>query len=84
MTRTQLCRLPHNTAGDEIARRGLDVLRWSAVVPRDSVKLAVHDGWVRLTGDVDGQFQRKAAENHIRKLDGVSGVINEGWFGSQR
>ena len=64
------------TADDEIAKRALNILRWSAVVPQDTVQVKVQDGWVTLTGQVDWQFQRTAAENEIRKLSGVAGVIN--------
>ena len=64
------------TADDEIAKRAVDILRWSAVVPRDVVQLTVHDGWVTLSGQVDWQFQRRAAENELRKLSGIFGVIN--------
>jgi osmotically-inducible protein OsmY len=65
------------TADDEIARRALDILNWSAVVPRDAVQLTVHDGWITLNGQVDWQFQRSSAEDDIRKLSGVSGITNK-------
>jgi len=64
------------TADDEIAKRALDIMRWSAVVPSDAIQLTVRDGWVTLSGQVDWQFERNAAESQIRKLSGVSGVIN--------
>jgi osmotically-inducible protein OsmY len=64
------------TADDEIAARILDLLRWNAVVPADAIKVRVQDGWVTLTGEVDWQFQRVAAEDQIRKLSGVAGVMN--------
>jgi len=64
------------TADDEIASRALNILRWSAVVPKDVVQVKVQDGWVTLTGQVDWQFQRGAAESEIRKLSGVAGVFN--------
>ena len=64
------------TADDEIAGRVVSILRWSAVVPRDSVQVQVQDGWVTLSGKVDWQFERTAAEAEIRKLSGVAGVNN--------
>ena len=64
------------TADDEIAKRALDILRWSEIIPKDALKLTVNDGWVKLTGEVEWQYQRRAAEDEIRKLSGVAGVVN--------
>jgi len=64
------------TADDEIARRALDILAWNATVPRNAVKITVHDGRVTLSGDVNWQFERRAAEDQVRKLTGVSAIIN--------
>lgn len=64
------------TADDEIATRAVNILRWNSVVPAERVQIKVQDGWVTLKGEVDWQFQRLAAENSIRRLSGVSGVIN--------
>ncbi|MES2292645.1 MAG: BON domain-containing protein [Pseudomonadota bacterium] len=64
------------TADDEIAGRVVSILQWSAVVPRDSVQVKVQDGWVTLTGQVNWQFERIAAEAEIRRLSGVAGVVN--------
>jgi osmotically-inducible protein OsmY len=64
------------TADHEIAARALSLLGWSAVVPTDSVMVKVQDGWVSLSGQVNWQFQRSAAEIEIRRLSGVAGVVN--------
>lgn len=64
------------TADDEIATRAVNILRWSAVVPQDSVMVKVQDGWVYLTGQVSWQYQRSAAEAEVRRLSGVAGVVN--------
>lgn len=64
------------TADDEIARRALEILRWNAIVPQDSVQLKVRDGWVTLTGQLDWQYQKDAAEDELRRLSGVSGILN--------
>lgn len=65
------------TADDQIAKRALDILRWSAIVPRDSIQIVVNDGWVDLSGQVKWQFERRAVEDEIRKLSGVAGVTNQ-------
>lgn len=64
------------TADDEIARRALNVLKWHAMIPQDAVKVTVQKGWVTLTGEVNWQYQRKAAEDAIWKLSGVTGVTD--------
>lgn len=64
------------TADDEIALRALNILRWSSVVPSGGVLVKVQDGWVTLSGQVNWQYQRSAAESQIRRLSGVKGVLN--------
>ena len=64
------------TADDEIARRAVDILAWDATVPRNAVKITVHEGRVTLSGDVNWQFERKTAEDQIRKLSGVNAIVN--------
>lgn len=65
------------TADDEIARRAADIIRWNAVVPQDGIEISVRHGMVTLGGSVDWWYQRTAAENAVRKLSGVAGVIND-------
>jgi len=64
------------TNDDEIAHRALTILQWSAVVPQNVVMVKVQDGWVSLSGEVNWQHQRVAAEKLIRRLSGIQGVIN--------
>jgi osmotically-inducible protein OsmY len=61
---------------DEIARRAVDVLGWNSIVPHRAIQVLVRDGWVTLTGDVDWYFQKQSAEDAIRKLSGVRGIVN--------
>jgi len=65
------------SSDDEIAGRAVNILRWNTVVPGDAVKVKVEDGWVKLSGEVEWQYQRSAAESDIRKLSGVAGVTND-------
>lgn len=64
------------TSDDEIAKRALDILAWNVSVPDDRIKVKVQSGFVTLTGDVDWQFQKEAAEESVRRLGGVLGVTN--------
>jgi osmotically-inducible protein OsmY len=64
------------TEDQELAKRALKSLDWDALVPRQSVRVTVEGGWVSLSGEVSWQHQKNAAENAVRKLCGVVGVIN--------
>lgn len=62
---------------DEIAQRALDIISWNTFIPRDSVRVKVQNGYVTLTGQVDWNYQRQAAEADVRNLGGVMGVTND-------
>jgi osmotically-inducible protein OsmY len=61
---------------EDIARTALLHLEWNYSVP-DTVKVKVTDGWVTLEGTTDWQYQKEAAEDAIRPLKGVKGVVNQ-------
>ena len=61
---------------EELAKRALDTVGWDSVVPERAIQVLVRNGWVTLTGEVDWNFQKKSAEDDIRKLSGVHGIIN--------
>ena len=60
---------------EEIAQAAVSAMKWNYSVPGD-VKIAVDKGWVNLTGEVDWDFQRKAAKDTVSDLLGVCGVSN--------
>ncbi|HTD28377.1 MAG TPA: BON domain-containing protein [Xanthomonadaceae bacterium] len=62
---------------DEIARRAIKILAWDTLLPRDAVRVQVQDGWVKLSGTLDWNYQRESAEEDVRKLGGVLGVSND-------
>jgi len=64
------------TADDEIGKRAVDILNWYALTPPGSVKVTVQRGCVVLAGEVNWQYQRRAAEDAVRKLSGVMAVVN--------
>jgi osmotically-inducible protein OsmY len=61
----------------DIARAAADALAWKATVPEGRVKASVSEGWVTLEGEVAWNYQREAAEEAVRPLLGVRGVINQ-------
>ncbi len=71
-------RLPSHQkhADDEIAERAVRILNWDIEVPHDRIHVKVEHGVVTLTGNVNYQFQRVAAESAVRRLGGTRGVTN--------
>jgi osmotically-inducible protein OsmY len=70
------CPSDKKRSDDEIAKRAVDILEWDTMVPGSSIQVMVRDGLVTLTGGVDWHYQKKHAEEDVRKLSGVHGVIN--------
>jgi osmotically-inducible protein OsmY len=67
----------HKRSDTDIAANAKQALKWNAVVPADAVRLTVDHGWITLQGEVDWDYQRRAAEKAVRVLLGVVGVSNE-------
>jgi len=61
----------------DIALTAANTLKWNTSVPKDCIKTIVENGWIMLRGEVEWQYQREAAENAVRHLIGVKGVVNE-------
>jgi osmotically-inducible protein OsmY len=59
-----------------IAEAATTALSWDTTVPARAVQVTVREGWVTLTGNVEWRYQREAAEDTIRRLYGVKGVVN--------
>ncbi len=60
----------------EIAEWATNVLDWNLWVPSNRIKVMVQDGRITLSGDVDWYYQKEHAEDALRHLVGVLGVIN--------
>ena len=65
------------TSDEEIARRAVEVLGWDSVVPPGAIQVTVRNGRVTLSGEVNFHYQRASAEDDVRKLAGVRGIIND-------
>src|ERR1700722_14276350 len=61
----------------DIARSAESVLQWTGFLPKDAVKIMVESGWITLKGEVDWDYQRKAATDAVRSLLGVAGVSDQ-------
>jgi osmotically-inducible protein OsmY len=60
----------------DIAAAAVRALEWDALVPLDKVTVTVAKGWVTIRGEVEWEFERREAENAIRRLNGVRGITN--------
>ncbi|MGR4870455.1 BON domain-containing protein [Variovorax sp. LARHSF232] len=56
------------------AERGLE---WYVLVPDNKIRVMVEDGCVTLSGQVEWQYQRQAAEDSVRHLLGVRSLANQ-------
>ena len=61
----------------DIARSAENVLQWTTALQRDSVRVMVENGCITLSGAVNWDYQRQAAEAAVRYLKGVTGVSNQ-------
>jgi osmotically-inducible protein OsmY len=73
--------IKYNTVWDgksdlDIANEIISALRWNWNVPNDTVKVKVENGWVTLDGDLTWNYQREAAKNAVKNLEGVKGIYN--------
>jgi osmotically-inducible protein OsmY len=66
----------HQRDDADIAQAVLNALKWHIWVPLDTIKVSVVQGWVTLEGTVNSKFQRTSADNAVRYLTGVKGLIN--------
>ena len=60
----------------DVAAACLIALAEHGLVPHDRIKVLVNDGWVRLEGTVEWNYQKVAAEQSVRYLLGIIGLTN--------
>ena len=60
----------------EIAQAASNAIAWNTLLPKDAVHVYVDNGRVTLEGNVDWQYQRKAAGKCVRYLAGVRDANN--------
>ena len=66
----------HERSDLHLAEAIVEGLEWDVQVPHEHLRTTVTDGWVRLEGTVEWQFQRTAAEEVVHRMTGVKGVTN--------
>src|SRR5450759_4207696 len=73
----------HSRRDAELERAAIDSLIWTTTVPDSQIEVQVKDGCITLSGEVEWEFQRVAAEQAVCNLVGVRGVTNEIHLGSR-
>ena len=68
---------PGQRSDADIAHSVQNVFEWLVVLPVDTIQAMVENGWVKLTGSVEWQYQKHAAVDAVRPLLGVRGVTDE-------
>ena len=61
----------------EIHERILNELHFDLAVPRDRLRIRFHNGYVILSGEVEWPYQKTCAEADVRRVPGVTGVVND-------
>lgn len=61
---------------EDIARAAHNVLAWNTSIPPRRVKAVVKQGWLVLSGNVEWEYQSRAAESAMRNLVGIKGLVN--------
>jgi osmotically-inducible protein OsmY len=60
----------------DLTQRVLQALEANVFVPSKTIKPVVHDGWVTLSGKALYYYEKLDAENAVRPLRGVKGIID--------
>ena len=61
---------------DVLVMRAAYVLIWNALVPANTIRVTADRGRITLTGAVEWDYQRNAAEAAVRPMCGVLAVTN--------
>jgi len=65
-----------NLTDGDIAAAVAHHIDHSTVIPTDSVKATVREGWITLEGEVKWWYQKNVAEQILQNLSGVRGISN--------
>lgn len=66
----------YSKSDEKIARSALAAIDNNWSIPENQVQLKVEEGWIYLGGSLPWNYQREAAENAVKDLPGVLGIVN--------
>ena len=67
----------HERTDADVALAAERALEWNVLVPDDKIRVLVENAAITLSGQVEWQYQRQAAEDSVRDLMGVRSVANQ-------
>gem|GEM_PF-2375879 len=67
---------PHARTDQDIAEAALHALALDVRVPASRVQLVVKNGWITLSGTVDGYYRKEAAFSDVRNLAGKTTLLH--------
>ena len=67
----------HKRTDADIARAAANALEWNTLVPNEKIKVTAENGLLTLEGEVDWQYEKKAAKDTVQTLAGVRGVLDQ-------
>lgn len=60
-----------------IEKAARTALEWKPYLRNHAVKVAVDDGWLVLTGELEYEYQKQSAAYAVRSLMGIKGISND-------
>lgn len=66
----------HKRSDTDIAATIESAFMWHSQIPSERIQVKVEKGFVKLSGEVDWDYQRQQAEKAVRPVIGVVGVTN--------
>lgn len=60
----------------EIGAEIISAFTSNVIIPQDTIKVKVENGWVDLDGELPWDYQREITENAIQFLPGIKGIFN--------
>ncbi len=60
----------------DIVKAALNNLKWTYFVPHEQIKIALDNGHLTLTGNVEYNYQKESAQSAVQNLYGVISVTN--------
>jgi osmotically-inducible protein OsmY len=66
----------HKRSDADIAQAALDALWWSVLVPHEQIKVAVENGHITLTGEIEYNYQKERAKSAVQNLYGITYITN--------
>jgi len=67
----------HQKTDSEITAEIINAFKWHWDIPNDNVSVKVEEGLVTLSGELEWNYQKEAAQKTVSNLIGVKGISNE-------